>query len=273
MRFRFPLTVLTAIVGTALLGAAPAWGNAPVNDRFGDRIHIASNALPSTQTQDTTGATTQQSDPASTCGFNPQATVWFAYRPTASQLLQADTLGSDYDTTLVVLTGSPTAGFTEVACNDDPGALRFQAVAGTTYSFMVGQCCGGEEGGGGNLIFHLGPPPAPPTIKIAVTAGTLHRTTGLVTLSGTMRCRASSPTAGNGSVTLRQIKDGFLARGSAEFSAACDGKANAWSTTVESETFRAFTKGAATATADAYVCDTLDCTQAVQVTKRLLLGG
>ena len=54
--------------------------------------------------------------------------------------IEANTFGSNYDTTLSVYTGSR-GSLMQLACNDDSGSLqsriRFDAVAGTTYYFMV----------------------------------------------------------------------------------------------------------------------------------------
>ncbi len=47
-------------------------------------------------------------------------TVWYRYTAPSAQPLIIDTMGSDYDTVLVVWTGSR-GSLTSVACNDDFG--------------------------------------------------------------------------------------------------------------------------------------------------------
>ena len=90
--------------------------------------------------------------------FGPDHTVWYVFTADVDTTITADTFGSDYDTTLAVFTLSGKT-FTEVACNDDAGSLQsqvnFNVIAGTTYYFMAGTCCGGSDNGGGNLVFNV----------------------------------------------------------------------------------------------------------------------
>ena len=72
-------------------------------------------------------------------------------------MVEANTFGSDYDTTLIVVTGSP-GNFTVIACNNNSGVsgselqshVTFNAVAGETYYFMIGS--NGSDGG--SLVFN-----------------------------------------------------------------------------------------------------------------------
>ena len=89
--------------------------------------------------------------------------------------LQADTIGSRYDTVLTVLRG-PIGDLRVVACNDDrlglDSAVRFGARAGVRYIFMVSRCCGTGAGHGGRLQFWLGEAPIDPfAIEVDVTGG------------------------------------------------------------------------------------------------------
>jgi hypothetical protein len=83
------------------------------------------------------------------------ATVWYVYTPSASGYINANTFGSDYDTTPSVYTGSP-GTLTEIACSDDATSTASRVVipltAGVTYYFMVGSFFGGP---GGNLVFNV----------------------------------------------------------------------------------------------------------------------
>ena len=71
------------------------------------------------------------------------------------RFLTADTLGSTFDTVLVVYTGNALDSLTEVACNDNiatdtSSSVTFQPIAGTTYRVQVGSAA---PGGGGTLVF------------------------------------------------------------------------------------------------------------------------
>jgi hypothetical protein len=131
----------------------------PTNDDFDDATLIP--ARPFTDNIDTEGATTAADDPIPSCAEGGQGpTVWYTFTPSHSKRLEANTFGSDYDTDLVVYTGTR-GDLTEIACNDDAGSLQsrvvFDAVAGETYFFMVGAFASGP---GGNLVFNLVNPSA-----------------------------------------------------------------------------------------------------------------
>jgi PKD repeat protein len=146
--------MLAAGLSAAALGfpAAAQAATAP-NDSFTGATVITS--LPFSTTQDTTQATSDPSDPS---GCSNNASVWFSFTPSADMRLEADTFGSNYDTVLSAWTGTQGA-LNLVACNDDSGGtqskITFSATAGTTYYFMVAQCCGDGGTGGGNLHFSV----------------------------------------------------------------------------------------------------------------------
>ncbi|NYF55783.1 PKD domain-containing protein [Micromonospora purpureochromogenes] len=136
----------------ALLVAVPtAAVAAPGNDDFTAATRVES--LPYSMTLDTSGATSDGTDPT---GCSNNGSVWFSYTPTTDTRIQADTFGSDYDTVLSAWTGEQ-GSFTRVACNDDTNGTQsqvgFVVTAGTTYHFMVGSCCGDGGTGGGSLHF------------------------------------------------------------------------------------------------------------------------
>jgi hypothetical protein len=124
------------------------------NDNFANATVLA--AVSGTISEDTSGATSQGTDPILACigqapggnGVNGSLnTVWFKFVPTSNGTLEADTNGSSYDTTIGVFTGSAGA-LTQVpnACNDDenPGVIVVSQItgipltSGTTYFIMVG---------------------------------------------------------------------------------------------------------------------------------------
>ena len=75
---------------------------------------------------------------------NPRTkTVWWSFTSATTQSIIVSTIGSVYDTTLSVWTGTP-GNLTNVACNDDVSSgqytqsmLSFSATAGTNYYIMV----------------------------------------------------------------------------------------------------------------------------------------
>ena len=156
--------ILGGLVAVSLVVAPVALAAAPGNDAVENATLVAS--LPFTDgPYDTTEATTAASDPGFCfdAGSPDAASVWYSFTPTVSGPYQADTFGSDYDTTLSVGAVIGTSQVEAVACNDDLGGLQsaaaWDAEAGITYLILVGTCCGGgvvgEAGGGGTLAFHL----------------------------------------------------------------------------------------------------------------------
>jgi PKD repeat protein len=90
--------------------------------------------------------------------------------------IEADTSGSNYDAELSAWTGTQGA-LNQVACDDysSQSKITFAATAGTTYYFMVGQCCGSGQNGGGNLQFSVRQllPPGNDNFANATTVGAL----------------------------------------------------------------------------------------------------
>lgn len=195
MKTRTALPALVAATLMLVVVATPASAAPPGrNDSIASPIVIG--AIPYTNAQDTRRATTGSSDPGF-C-FDPEGpadanTVWYSYVASADGRLAANTFGSNYDTTLYVGTPDGSGGMNVVDCTDDSGGglqsyVGFDAVAGTTYLFMVGTCCGSPgSGGGGSLVFSLDV--GAPALVLDVTidpTGDVDR--GVVTLTGTATC-------------------------------------------------------------------------------------
>jgi hypothetical protein len=120
----------------------------PVNDNIGSGTAISS--LPFVNSVDTRGATTASGEPGA-CGN--MHSVWYVIRPTASQMIALDTIGSSYGTQIGVFAGAPNT-LTMVACGGNNG-VSFTATAGVTYYIQV-------VGDGGDLLFNaVGHLPAP----------------------------------------------------------------------------------------------------------------
>lgn len=142
------------------------------NDDFDHAVVI--NDLPFNDAADTRSATAAPDDPTF-CTNN--GSVWYTFTPTADTVVEASTLGSDYDIALSVYTGVR-GGLTPIpegCVYGTQSRLIFNATAGTTYYFLVGFCCGFGLNGGGALVFSVQevPPPANDNFDQATVAALL----------------------------------------------------------------------------------------------------
>jgi Pro-kumamolisin, activation domain/Putative Ig domain len=174
----------------------------PANDNIANAIAITSsnfssivdNSLATTETVIVNGTSVVVDPPLPSTGATPcysgnnsdTKTVWWtlvaALAPGGSTTANVtlDTIGSPYDTTLSVWTGTPGVhnGLTNVACNDDIAAgtitqsrLTFPSVAGTTYYIMVAPFDGTVAGGKTVLnVTGANPAPTAPAITSANSA-------------------------------------------------------------------------------------------------------
>jgi len=201
----------------------------PPNDDFANATVVTS--IPFSVTQDVTNATVAPDDPF--C-FGRTQTVWFAFTPTATIRLEANTFGSNYDTTLSVYTGTRGA-LTQIACNDDSNntlqsRVRFDAVAGTTYFFMVSTVSFFPVSPA-NLVFNLLQAPPPFSIAPSVTQfGSVDPSTGAATVSGFVAC--SQPAFVTIFGQLKQIRAGTPITGFFSAFVPCTGT-TPWSVNVQ----------------------------------------
>lgn len=183
---------LAALLSVALfaISATPVLAAAPSNDDIGSAIAIG--AIPYSNSQDTSEATTGPTDPDCD-GAGP--TVWYEFTAAVSGRLEANTFGSDYDTTLYVGTPDGAGGVNLIACNDDTSGIqsrvRFDADAGTSYLFMVGSFGGGP---GGELFFNLdvAPPVVPIQVSVTLDASGSFDRLGNATIRGTASCMGAA---------------------------------------------------------------------------------
>jgi hypothetical protein len=181
--------MVVATVCLLALSALPVYAAAPGNDDQANAIVI--NTIPYSNTQDTSEATTDDDDPWCS-GQGP--TVWYSFTPSEDIRLEANTFGSDYDTTLLAAVDDGAGGLDVLRCNDDAGddlqsRIRFEAEAGVTYLFMVGAY---DSGPGGELVFNL--LEAPPGQDVSVSldvAGARFNSDGSATVHGTVSCSGS----------------------------------------------------------------------------------
>jgi hypothetical protein len=237
---------------------------APANDDIASPTVVG--ALPySDGPHDTTEATTGATDPTFCFGEPDQSTVWYAFTPASSGQYEADTFGSDYDTTLYVGTSDGAGGIDVIDCNDDTkglqSALSWQAIGGMTYLLMVGTCCGGgvvgEAGGGGSLSFHVDVVPPPPTLSITVDSRGSFNGYGVATISGTLSCSNADGVEIDADATQRVGR--ILIRGFGGTFVDCS--TTHWSLDVSSEDGK-FLGGALSANVSAFACGTFECTDA-----------
>ena len=176
---------------TPRASSSGSWlATATAHDDFDAAVIIT--ALPFTDSTNTSEASTAADDP-SCVGQGP--TVWYAFTAPVDGLYEANTFGSDYDTTLGAYAGTR-GSLIELACSDDAIGLQsqvqIQIAAGETVYFMVGAY---GSGPGGNLVFNLdvAPPPPPPpfpfTVEFTVDEfGSIDASTGVAIVRGTATC-------------------------------------------------------------------------------------
>jgi hypothetical protein len=258
------LMLATVLVATCVSNALAA---PPTNDDFDDATEIS--GLPFSDVVNTTEATTAADDP-DCVGQGP--TVWFVFTPLEDARIDADTFGSDYDTTLSVYTGTRGA-LNQLACNDDTSSLqsrvRFDAIAGETYFFMVWAFASGP---GGTLQFSVDVAPPPLVIDLSVARFGTFSKAGEAIVSGSLTC--SQPASANVSGTLRQEVGRLVIQGPFSTDFECEGR-TAWNATVTSDSalFRGG-KAKFIASASAFAPETEDSAgDQVQATIQLRGGG
>jgi hypothetical protein len=177
------LPLLTLMILAVSIRAVAA---APSNDAFNRALTV--RTLPFVTTQDTTYATTAFGDPQCV-GQGP--TVWFKYRADADGWIEANTIGSGYDTTLSVYYAAAGRTLAQVACNDDSDGLqsrlRFHAAAGVTYYVMAG-AYGSGPGGALTIAMDVSADQTNLALDLRITSAVLDPATGVVTMRGTVSC-------------------------------------------------------------------------------------
>lgn len=203
----------------------------PANDDFASPVLIPSSTA--RYTADVVNATSAPDDPW--CFGNAQS-VWYAFTPPTTMRLEANTLGSGYDTSLAVYSGARGA-LSELACNDDAAnslqsRVRFEAKAGTTYYFMASSRY--YPVSPANLTFNLLPAPPPFSFSPTVAQfGSVTPSTGAVVISGSVQC--SQPAYVSISGQLKQKRGSTAVTGYWSAFVPCNGT-TPWSAPVQSQT-------------------------------------
>ena len=173
----------------------------PPNDDF-DVATVVATPLPFTDEIDTDLATSASDDPD--CNGNAFS-VWYVFTADANAEIEANTFGSGYETTVSAWTGTR-GDLTQVGCGGS--RVRFQAVAGETYYFMVGSAF--EEAG--HLVFTVRELPPPLVLGLSINAtGTVNRA-GVATFGGSLTCsREAADVTIIGTVRQQQGKKAAVA--------------------------------------------------------------
>lgn len=180
---RFVVGAAVIVVVLAIAGQAVA--AAPGNDNFANATVLT--GVPTSVSQSTVEATMEAGEPPVACeGYSGGQTVWFRYNSTTAGTLRVDTLGSGWDTMLLVYTGT-WGDLDLVVCDDDidistdrQSRVESDVSANTTYWFQVG----GYETRTGPLVPNLAWTHGLITVVKEVTAGapaamfTFHRSWG-----------------------------------------------------------------------------------------------
>jgi len=246
-KFFRPFASLVLALAITFAGVSPALAAPPANDDFNSAT-IVTEPLPFSDAINTTEATTAGDDP-DCVGQGP--TVWYAFTPSVDMQIQANTIGSDYDTTLSVYTGAQ-GNLTQIACNDDAVGLQsvvfFDAFAGETYFLMVGAFASGP---GGNLVFTVIQPGPPLTLDLQLDPTGSFDKSGNAILRGTLTC--SKPVVVQLAADVNQPVGNRTIHGTGGNFVECDGETR-WDVTVAGQNGR-FAGGRATANVQAFAFD------------------
>ena len=234
------LALVAAACSIVALGAVPALAGTPVNDEESAAVRITD--LPFSYEEDASEAT--NSGPR-LCRNSNRGSVFFSFRSPTNVSIQIDTIGSDYDTLLVVYRRTR-SGVDQIRCDEDAfypaSGVRLVAKAGVRYLVMVAQ----ERRTGGQLT--LSATQVVDTdleTTTEVTTSTYDPAGGNATVSGTIACTERSWFYIR-RAELRQVREGgvFVASGySYDFGTCTPESDGAWELEFESESGVAFGEG------------------------------
>jgi hypothetical protein len=240
-------SLVVLILMTPTLLTTGAFAQPPSNDDFDNATVISS--LPFSDTINNEEATRAADDPS--C-FGETRTVWYSFTPGEDVTIQANTFGSEFETSLSVYTGSR-GSLDGIICSTNE--ITFEATAGETYFFMVGSF---EDFFFGELVFNVDVIDIP-DVEVSVNpTGKVIPRTGEVTVSGTVTCSDAATVELIGDVQQRRgqltIQQSFFV------SLSCAGREEPtqWSATFTGENGR-FVAGRASVRVDASVCISTGC--------------
>lgn len=236
-------TIAVLATLTVLAPAAPALAAPPDNDDVAGATVVS--GVPYSDTVDTTGATTADSDKY--CFEWETGNVWYRFTPSEDMSVGVRATGDTY-AGLQVYAGDP-ADNSPFACAEGWERRRLHLTAGETYYFLLGAIYGYDPG---PITFSVETLPPAPELDFAAPRGRLDKATGDAILSGGGTCSDGSYGYVSGEVTQR--KGRLIARGSfgAEFT-CIDGRLE-WEGRASSGSV-AFMSGSATVTLWGYLCN------------------
>jgi hypothetical protein len=247
------LVFAAALVGT--LAAGPAQAQPPSNDSFANATVVSTP--PFSDTLDTTEATSDSDDAEVLAGCGvpvpAAATVWYAYTPSADQIVTVDASSSTYQVGVGVVTGAP-GSFSVVSCFEATGS--FPAVAGQTYYIDLADIGGGNGGTLATTITAL----LRPDLDFSVNRfGSVDPDTGVATVAGRATC--TPETTGQAFTSLFQQTGHGATTSAFRFTElTCDGTEHPWSVPLVPASGK-FKSGPANFAAEASACNLLDCRQ------------
>ena len=253
---RWVLGPAVALV-VSVVSAAPAAAVPPANDDIANAVAVSGPGF--SATADTRDATFVAGDPW--CGA---ATVWYTFTPASDGRILIDTVGSNYDTMLAVLKGSP-GNLDMIACDDNTASdnerMVLDATAGTTYFIQAGsyvdEPMAGQVGPGGDLTLRVSVAPPPLMVNASIARRGVATRLGAARVRGTIVCRPNAEYAGV-SVSIRQRQGNRVVAASGWAEVSCTTRRRAWSVTLENE-FYAFKRKRAQVRVQASACDGLTC--------------
>ena len=127
------------------------------NDNFANRIFL--DGPPVSTTGSNIGATAELEEPSQNGPIN---SVWWSWTAPATETVNINTIGSNFDTYLSVFTGFDLPNLTLIGVDDDGGEnftslVSLNAIAGTTYQIAVD----GYDSNIGEIALNIVVPPPP----------------------------------------------------------------------------------------------------------------
>lgn len=224
------LTTLFARLALALVAlaafTAPALAAAPSNDTFANAKPVT---LGFSETIDTTGATTDKVDKQANKSCTAPATdasVWYTLDGDGNGV-NIDVGNSDYSAAVIVATRTQ-GKLTTLTCA--PFSVLFQTQVGTRYYVMAFDAQDDGGGNGGMLSIQFEKSFVPDGDFSVNRYGTLDRSNGSATISGSYTCNAGADFLIFASADQKQGRS--TVSGGGEFEGPCDGTLHSWSAVV-----------------------------------------
>lgn len=227
------ITKLFARLALALIAlaafTAPAFAAVPSNDIFPNAKVVT---LGFNETLDTTEATTDKGDKQvnQSCGAPAtDASVWYALDGDGSGVI-VDVSSSSYSAGVIIATGRP-GKLTTLICG--PSFVTFRTEPGTRYYILAFDDQEDGSGNGGMLDIQVLPAFVPAVDFSVNKYGTLDRSSGSATISGSYTCSAGASFSIFVDASQKHGRSTII--GFSDFAGECDGTAQHWVVVVAPE--------------------------------------